>query len=129
MDHEFIWLPQGEKVPQSEQETIRSKRFTLTIVWNPHWFHLIDVPAKAGKFNAAYYVPEVLSVISKWRSTQANGHERKLIIHPDNARPDTARLSSQFCEQNKMKAAPLLRIRLLSHRSTFTYLVISRNVW
>jgi hypothetical protein len=38
-DHEFIWLPQGEKVPERECHTVRSKKFMLTTVWNPRDFH------------------------------------------------------------------------------------------
>jgi hypothetical protein len=58
-----------------------------TIVWSPRGCYLIAVLAKGRKFNATYYVTEVLSVISKWRSTEAKGDERKLIVNADNALP------------------------------------------
>jgi hypothetical protein len=106
MRHVFIWLRQGDKVSERERHTIQSKKLMLTIVWNPRAFHLIDVLAKGRKFNATYYVTEILSVISEWRSTDAKGDERKLIICGDNARPHTAQLLPQFFEQNRMKAAP-----------------------
>jgi hypothetical protein len=31
----FVWLPRDEKVPEREQHTIQSKKFMVTIVWNP----------------------------------------------------------------------------------------------
>jgi hypothetical protein len=31
-DHEFIWLPQGEKVPECERYIIQSKQFMLKVV-------------------------------------------------------------------------------------------------
>jgi hypothetical protein len=58
MDYEFVWLPRDEKVPERERRTIRSKKFMLTIVWNPRWFHLIKVLEKGRKFNAGYYITE-----------------------------------------------------------------------
>jgi hypothetical protein len=105
-DHKFIWLPQSEKVPESERCTIQSKKFMLTIVWNPRGFHLIDVLARGCKCNATDYVTEILSVLSKWHSTEAKGDGRTLIVHAENAHPHTAQLWFQFFELNRMKTAP-----------------------
>jgi hypothetical protein len=37
-DYEFIWLPRDENVPEREPHTIQSKKFMLTIIWNPRGF-------------------------------------------------------------------------------------------
>jgi hypothetical protein len=37
--HEVIWLPQREKIPESERPLIGSEKFMVTIVWNPYGFH------------------------------------------------------------------------------------------
>jgi hypothetical protein len=66
-DYEFVWLPRDEKVPEREQHTIQSKKFMLTIVWNPRGFHLIKVLEKGRKFNAGYYIAEILESLSQWR--------------------------------------------------------------
>jgi hypothetical protein len=84
-EHEFVWLSQGEKVPEREKHPIQSKRFMLTIVWNPRGFSLIDVLAKGHKFNAPEYVPEILFVPFQSRSTEAKEDRRTLIVHADNA--------------------------------------------
>jgi hypothetical protein len=47
----------------------------FTIVWNPGRFHLIKVFEKGRKFNAGYYVPEILEPSSQWRSKEAAGNE------------------------------------------------------
>jgi hypothetical protein len=96
-DHEFIWMPQGKKVPERELHTIQS---------NPRGFHLIGVLAKGRKFNATNYIPKILSVPSKSRSTKAKGDRPTVIVHADNARPHTALLSPQFFEQNRMRNPP-----------------------
>jgi hypothetical protein len=52
------------KVPERERHTIQSRKFMLTIVWNPRGFHLIKVLEKGRKFNAGYYIAEVLEPLS-----------------------------------------------------------------
>jgi histone-lysine N-methyltransferase SETMAR len=78
----------------------------LTIVSNPRGFYLIDVLAKGRKFNTTYYVTEILSVLSKWCSTEAKGDRRTLIAHAENGHLHTTQLEFQFFEQNRMKAVP-----------------------
>jgi hypothetical protein len=74
-DYEFVWLPRDEKVPEREQHTIQLKKFVLTIVWNPRRFDLIKVLEKSRKFNAGYYIAEILEPLSQWRSIEAVGNQ------------------------------------------------------
>jgi hypothetical protein len=67
----------------------------LTIVWNPRGFQRITVLGNARKFNAGYYIAEILGPLSQWHSIEAAGNERKLLVHADDARPHTAKLSTQ----------------------------------
>jgi transposase len=78
----------------------------VTIVWNPREFHLIKVLEKGRKFNAGYRIAEILKQLSQWRSIEAAGNERKLVVHADNARRHTAKLSTQYFNENRMKSAP-----------------------
>jgi hypothetical protein len=78
----------------------------LTIAWNSCGFHLIKVLEKGRKFNASYYIVEILEPLSKWRSIEAAGNQRKLLVHADNWRPHTAKLSTQYLNENQMKSAP-----------------------
>jgi hypothetical protein len=78
----------------------------VTIVWNPRGFHLIKVLERDCKFNDGYYIAEILELLSQWRSIKAVCGERKLLVHADNARPPTAKLSTQYFNQNRMKSAP-----------------------
>jgi hypothetical protein len=59
-DDEFVWPPRDEKVAERERHTVQSKKFILTILWNPRGFHLIKVLEKDRKFNAGYYIAEIL---------------------------------------------------------------------
>jgi hypothetical protein len=94
-DYEFVRLPRDEKVPERERHTIQSRKFMLTIVWNPGGFHLIKALEKGRKFNAGYYIAEILEPLSQWRSIETAGNERKLLAHADNGRRHTAKLSTQ----------------------------------
>jgi hypothetical protein len=67
---------------------------------------LIKVLDKGRKFNAGYCIAEILEPLSQWRSIEAAGNERKLLVHADNPRPHTARSSTPYCDENQMKSAP-----------------------
>jgi hypothetical protein len=94
-----------KKFPK-ENDTQFNRQFMFTIVWNPCGFHLIKIFEKAPKFNAGYYIAEILGPLSQWRSIEVVGSERKLLVHADNARPHTARSSTQYFNENQMKSAP-----------------------
>jgi hypothetical protein len=67
---------------------------------------LIKVLEKCRKFNAGYYIAEILEPLSQWRSIEATSNERKLLMHADNPRPHTIKLSTQYFNENRMKSAP-----------------------
>jgi histone-lysine N-methyltransferase SETMAR len=67
---------------------------------------LIEILEKGRKFNRGYYMAEILEPLSQWRSIEAVGNERKLLVHADNARPHTTKLSTQYFNENRMKSAP-----------------------
>jgi histone-lysine N-methyltransferase SETMAR len=104
-DHEFIWLQADEEVPERERHTIQSEKVMLTIVWNPTGFHLIDFLSRRAKFNRTHYVTNILSPLAIWCETQMGKTDRKLIVHSDNARPDTAQKVLDFLEHNAMERA------------------------
>jgi hypothetical protein len=78
----------------------------LTIVWNPSGFNLINVLPKWFKFNASFYVTQILGPLSDWCRTQVGRTNRKLWAHADNARPHTVTVTLQFMQQSAMRKAP-----------------------
>jgi histone-lysine N-methyltransferase SETMAR len=85
---------------------IQSKKLMLTIIWNPQKSHLINVLPKGCKFNAGYYIIELLSPLSDWRRTQQRRTDRKLLIDADNAYPHIVQASRDFLEVYGMKQVP-----------------------
>jgi hypothetical protein len=87
---------------------------------------LIEILEKGRKFNANDDTAEMLESLSQWRSIEAAGNERKLLVHADNARPDIAKLSTQYFNENRMKSVP--QPPLISRRRTFPSSGMSRDV-
>jgi histone-lysine N-methyltransferase SETMAR len=65
---------------------------------------LIQVLEKRRKFNAGYYIAEIFEPLSQWQSIEAAGNKQKLLVHADNAFPYTAKLSTQYLDENRMKS-------------------------
>jgi hypothetical protein len=87
---------------------IKSPESMLTVAWNHSGFDVVFTVPKGLKFNAGYYpyTTEIFESIKNWWKRQGAGNPRKLIIHADNARPHTAKLSMDFMDANRMTRAP-----------------------
>jgi histone-lysine N-methyltransferase SETMAR len=85
---------------------IGDRKMMVTIVWNPHGFHLVDGLPKGQKFNASYYIDNILQPLLESRSI---GPGSGLIIHADNGRPHTAQRTLKFCRDNRLEIAPYPR--------------------
>ena len=105
-DHERIWLTPGEPVPGRERHMIQSPKLTITVVWNTSGFHVVAALPKGLKFNAECDTRGILQEILNWREEQGVGSTRKLSVHADNARFQTAKVSMDFLEANSMNKAP-----------------------
>jgi hypothetical protein len=89
----------------------------VTIAWNPLRFHLLDVLPKGNTFHAKYYRVNILTGLLP---LHPQVDERRLAIHADNARPDTAR-NSELCAKKIGSASSYThRIHLISHHPTFS---------
>jgi hypothetical protein len=93
----------------------------ITIVWNPSGFQLIKLLLKGFKVNASYYVTQILDPLSVWRGTQIGGTNRKLIVHADNARPHTAKVTLVFMERNAIKKVHIGHIHQIWPGRSFVF--------
>jgi hypothetical protein len=84
---------------------IDDRKIMVTIIWNPHGFHLIDTLTKSQTFNATYYANIILSPLLDGRSS---GPGAGLMIHADDARPHTARKTLNSFWENHVGIAPHL---------------------
>jgi hypothetical protein len=112
MNHERIWFAREEPVPDRERYIIQSQKIMITIIWNPNGFHVVTALPTGLKFNTGYYTREILQEIKNWREPQGVCNARKLIVHADNVRSHTAKLSMDFLAANNMRKLPIRCIHL-----------------
>jgi histone-lysine N-methyltransferase SETMAR len=84
---------------------IGDRKMMATIIWNPHGFHLVDGLPKGQKFNASYYIDNILQSLLEDRST---GPGSGLIIHADHAKTHTAQRTHKNGQENRLEIAPHL---------------------
>jgi hypothetical protein len=109
-EHDLMWTAPGEIVVDRERRTVQSPKFMLMVVWNPIGFH---VPCSKSPLEGAqiqctilyYYTNDILVTISDWRGQTGGTRPNKLWVHSDNARPHTAKMSSDYIGLNQMKRA------------------------
>jgi hypothetical protein len=74
----------------------------LTVVWNPHGFHVIKVLPRGCKWTSQYYIDNILPEIF---ALHIAGDRRKLVIHGDNARPHVSRGVKRSLEERGLRTA------------------------
>jgi histone-lysine N-methyltransferase SETMAR len=126
-DSEWTWLAPGEDWPNRERHTIQSPKFMLTIVWGVIGFHVVKLPPKGGTVKASDYIDEIISQIPSWREAQGGTINRRLVVHADNARPETAGSTLRYIKSCGMVRAPHPPYSPdLAPSDFFFYLVISK---
>jgi hypothetical protein len=58
--HALMWTARGEIVVERERHTGQSPKSMLTVVWNPIGFHVLKALPKGHKFNAQYYIIQMI---------------------------------------------------------------------
>ena len=101
--HEQIWLPEDEDPPTIARPMISSAKTMLTVVWNPHGFHVVKVLPKGCKWTSQYYIENILPEICALRVA---GDRRRLVVHADNARPHVSRKVKEYLEGQSLRTAP-----------------------
>jgi hypothetical protein len=73
---------------------------TLTIVWNPHGFHLIDVRPNGNKFHAGHYLSHIQSAFPEIPVPYQDDRRRHFVILADNARLYCTKMAAQVLHHN-----------------------------
>jgi hypothetical protein len=97
-----IWLPHDELSPSFPTQTVASQKLMITVVWNPHGFHVIQSLSKGIKWTGRYYSDNILSQIAALRDV---GSCRKMIGHADDAGLHVAKCVAAYMDYNSMKRA------------------------
>jgi hypothetical protein len=90
-------------------------------------FPLGQYPAKRIQIQCEPVCTQILDPLSKWRRTQVGLTNRKLIVYADDARPHTAKMTSQFMEQNSMQRYHIQHTHQIWHPLISTSLAMLNN--
>jgi hypothetical protein len=105
-DHDLMWLPPGDAVPDRERYIIQSPKLMLAIVWSPSGLHVVNCSPTGCKFNAHGYTTRIFNEVADWRRRSGGTRPPELWVRADNARPHTAKVAIDYIVHNAMKRAP-----------------------
>jgi hypothetical protein len=113
--HEQIWLPEDEDSPTNTRPMISSPKALLTILWNPHGFHVVKILPTGCKWTSPDSVdrrfPEICAL-------HIAGGQRKLVVHADNARPHVSTRVQQDMESHSVRRDCIHPLPRIEHRAT-----------
>jgi hypothetical protein len=82
---------------------IDSLKTMLTVVRNPHGFHVIKVLPRGCKWTSQYYIDNVIPEIC---ALHIAGDRRKLVFHAENERSHVSTRAKQYMEEHGLRTAP-----------------------
>ena len=89
-----IWLPENSERPQIPKPTIGLQKTLFSIYFSLRGIILIDNLEPKAKFNATYFVEQILPKIdSFYREFRPKNGAKNVFLHVDNARPHNAKIS------------------------------------
>jgi hypothetical protein len=95
-----IWLPHDELPPSFPKQTIASQKLMITVVWNPHGFHVIQSLPKGTKWTGRYYSNNSIAQIAAVLDVDSH---RKTIIYADNCGPHVAKYVTEYMDHTSLK--------------------------
>jgi hypothetical protein len=90
-----IWLSHDELPPFFLKQTIASQKLMITVVWNPHGFHVIQFLPNGIKWTGKYFSDNILSQIAALRDVDSH---RKMIVPAGNAGPYVAKCITEYMD-------------------------------
>ena len=85
---------------------IDSKKYMLTIFWNPNGFLIVEALDDNMVFTADYFIDNILEQINEYTYEDREMFGEKLILHFDNARPHIANKVKNYFDENGFERAP-----------------------
>jgi hypothetical protein len=82
---------------------VSSPEVMVAVVWNTGGLRVVHVLPKGATFDTDYYCEDILSEILRVCPIYSS---RRLVLHPDNARPQTSKRTREFMEKDNLRGAP-----------------------
>jgi histone-lysine N-methyltransferase SETMAR len=109
--HEYvrdrIWTARDENTPEVENRTVASRKSMLTVLWNPHGFHVVTMLPPRASFTAPWLIDgNLVPLLDKFFPTGWSPGQRKLVVHIDNAAVHNSKMTQNFFDRNPLKRLP-----------------------
>ena len=97
------WYKTDKPKPRAEVQSLRKKKFTLTVVWGACGIVCVKGLERPMPVNSEYFCNEILATSKEWceRRRRRQG-VRSFIFHMDNARPHTSNQTKHYMTDNNM---------------------------
>jgi hypothetical protein len=107
INHDHMWIPDGEELPTRRKRTVPSPKRMLTIFWSPLGFSLVEILPKGIIFDSRCFCFNALSAVVQNRpSGTPEDRRRKMLVHFDNATPPTAKWTIDCLRANRLTHEP-----------------------
>jgi len=102
-----VWLEADSPLPEVVRRTIDSEKHMLCVFWGIAGIaHHCWLPS-GSSFDASFFAEEVLQpVADELDTTNKTRHQRLMLVHFDNAKPHTAKATTERMKQLRMKRTP-----------------------
>jgi hypothetical protein len=84
---------------------VSSPKLILTIVWNPAWFHVVDVLPNGVCFCSPFYLSHITDPLLAGLQPKPQHPFRKPAIHADGARVQTSKMVDEYLENHRLQRA------------------------
>jgi histone-lysine N-methyltransferase SETMAR len=92
-------------MPEVENRTIASTKTMLTVLWNPHGFHVVTMLPPGESLNALRFRDQNLApLIQSFFPSGWSPRQNKLMVHVDNAPAHNSRMTQNFFQNNPLKS-------------------------
>lgn len=97
------WYRTDKPKTRVEAQSLRKKKFTLTVVWGTCGIVCVKGLERPKTVNTEYFCNEILATCKEWceRRRRRQGVE-SFLFHMDNARPHTSNQTKQYMTDNNM---------------------------
>jgi hypothetical protein len=101
------WTARDQNALEVANRTIPTRKRMLTVLWNPHGFHVVTMLPPGALFNTTWFIEQnLVSLLDAFFPNVPDPMQRKLVVHIDSASAHNARVTQNFFEHNPLKRLP-----------------------
>jgi hypothetical protein len=102
-----IWTTRDENPPERTNRTIASRKSMLTVLWNPHEFHIVTMLPLGISFKASWFVDQnLVHLLHRFFAGGWDRGQRKFLVHLGNTATHNPKVTQNIFEHSPLKKLP-----------------------